>query len=77
MIDLPHSAETAKGIGLPVHNYGTPHRNYNKVMEEALNNMWTKAQLNAWTPAQTKQALFKLAHQTRYTIAQTGKLIAR
>jgi hypothetical protein len=65
---LPGSAAKAAGSELPVHN--GPHPAYNLLVRGRL------ARLNGLglSPAQAKAELWKLTHQLRYDIADSGSL---
>lgn len=65
---LPGSAAKAAGSGLPVHN--GPHPAYNALVRGRLDILKTQG----LSPAQAKVELWKLTHQLRYDIADSGSL---
>lgn len=65
---LPGSAAKAAGSGLPVHN--GPHPLYNALVRGRLDALNTPG----LSLAQAKAELWKLTHQLRYEIANSGSL---
>ena len=65
---LPGSATKAAGTGLPVHNGSHP--SCNQFARDELNQLYRFG----LSPTQAKAALWKLAHNLRYEIAETGSL---